>query len=67
MLQNTTITAFTVSELLRENQQRVTIIPHPLQIRVKGTGFCIDLILTNINTPLKIRLHMKLGLVIIAT
>ena len=69
MLQNTTITAFTVSELLRENQQRVTIIPPPpsLQIRVKGTGFCIDLILTNRNTPLKIRLHMKLGLVIIAT
>ena len=29
MLQNTTITAFTVSELLRENQQRGTIIPPP--------------------------------------
>ena len=36
MLQNARVTAFTVSELLRENQQGVKV-PHPAtQIRVKG-------------------------------
>ena len=29
MLQNTRVTAFTVSELLRENQKRSKIFPHP--------------------------------------
>ena len=36
MLQNARVTAFTVSELLKENQQGGKIPPHPLtQIRVK--------------------------------
>ena len=38
MLQNTRVTAFTVSELLRENQQGVKLPSHPpllTQIRVK--------------------------------
>ena len=36
MLQNARVTAFTVSELLRENQQRVKLVPPlPIYIRVK--------------------------------
>ena len=34
MLQNAKVIAFTVSELLRENQQGGKIIPPPTQIRV---------------------------------
>ena len=34
MLQNAKVTAFTVSELLRENQQGVKLPPHP-HIRIK--------------------------------
>ena len=38
MLQNARVTAFTVSELLRENQQEGKITPHPTKIRVKEKG-----------------------------
>ena len=36
MLQNASVTAFTVSELLRESQQGGKIIPSLTQIRVTG-------------------------------
>ena len=35
MLQNARVTAFTISELLRENQQGGKITPRTTQIRVK--------------------------------
>ena len=38
MLQNARATAFTVSELLKENQQEGKITPHSIQIRVKEKG-----------------------------
>ena len=39
MLQNAKVTAFTVSELIRENQQgdKITPLSPPTQIRVKWT------------------------------
>ena len=42
MLQNARVTAFTISELLKENQQGITPPLHqPTQIRVNNTGSSI--------------------------
>ena len=41
MLQNDRVTTFTVSELLRENQQGVKLRPH-IQIKVKVSANSIE-------------------------
>ena len=53
MLQNTRVTAFTVSELLRENQQGgVKLPPPPTQNRVKDNFYFLTLSKIFVSTPL---------------
>ena len=40
MLQNARLTAFTVSELLKKDQQGVKLLPFPTQIRVSTQCYC---------------------------
>ena len=47
MLQNDRVTTFTVSELLRENQQGVKLRPH-IQIKVKCQPILLSFVLANI-------------------
>ena len=44
MLENTKFTIFTVSKLLRENQQGVTKLPPPTQIRLKKSKMDLNFI-----------------------